>query len=205
MSIDKPVNACKSQFIPLNKDSFPMSSHILFLQGGGNDGYEADKVLVHSLQTNLDNDYNITYPQLQPDESAADFGWIMQIADQVAAAPDDLTIVAHSVGASMLLKYLSERPVTKKIRGIFLIATPFWTGDEDWKQGLKLKQGFADKLPVEIPIYFYHCKDDEEVPFSHMEEYRQRISQATYREIESGGHQLNNDLALVAQDIRSVS
>jgi pimeloyl-ACP methyl ester carboxylesterase len=63
----------------------------------------------------------------------------------------------------------------------------------------------ADKLTAEVRIYFYHCKDDEEVPFSHLHEYKQRVPQATFREIENGGHQLNNGLALVASDIRSVS
>jgi predicted alpha/beta hydrolase family esterase len=181
-----------------------MTHQILFIQGGGNDGHEADKALVHSLQAILGADYHIVYPELQFDESSPDFGWIDQIARHVSDANDDVIIVAHSLGASMLLKYLSDHSVTKKMKGIFLIATPFWSGDEDWKQGLKLKEAFADTLPAEAPVYFYHCKDDEEVPFSHMDEYRQRIEQATFREIENGGHQPNNCLAVVARDIRSL-
>lgn len=104
----------------------------------------------------------------------------------------------------MILKYLSENPVKKKIAGIFLISTPFWSGNEDWKQGLKLQENFAGKLPKNVPIFFYHCHDDEEVPFSQLAIYRQKLDQATFREIPSGGHQLNNDLKLVAQDIKSL-
>jgi len=104
----------------------------------------------------------------------------------------------------MILKYLSENFVDENIVGIFLISTPFWSGDEDWKKGLKLQENFAEKLPKEIPIFFYHCQDDEEVPFSHLAFYREKFIHATFREIYRGGHQLNNDLTLVAQDIKSL-
>jgi predicted alpha/beta hydrolase family esterase len=117
---------------------------------------------------------------------------------------DDVIIVAHSLGASMLLRYLSEHAVTKKIKGVFLIATPFWDGEEEWVTGLKLQQNFADKLPVDVPLFFYHCKDDEVAPIYHLEHYRQKVAQATFREIESGGHRLNNDLAIVAGNIQSL-
>jgi uncharacterized protein len=116
----------------------------------------------------------------------------------------DVIVVGHSLGASLLLKYLSENSVAKKLKGLFLIATPFWRGNEDWKTGLKLKKDFAGKLPGEVPLFFYHCKDDEVVPFSHLSHYRQTITKATFCEIKSGGHQLNNDLTVVAQDIRSL-
>jgi len=44
----------------------------------------------------------------------------------------------------------------------------------------------------------------EETPLSHFEHYKRKIPQDTFREIKSGGHQLNNDLTVVANDIRSM-
>jgi predicted alpha/beta hydrolase family esterase len=177
---------------------------ILFIQGGGERGYEADEVLVISLKKSLGKRYQISYPEILSDESASDFGWTKQIGEEISKASDDFILVGHSLGASMILKYLSENSVSKKIEGIFLIATPFWSGNEEWKAGLKLKNNFADKLPVEVQIFMYHCKDDEEVPFSHFEQYKQKIPQANFREIKNGGHQLNNDLTLIAEDIKSL-
>lgn len=179
-----------------------MTKQLLFIQGGGNGGYEADKALVHSLQENLGNEYAINYPELESEEAAPDFGWIKQIDQQVSEMQNDVIIVGHSLGASILLRYLSENPASKKIKGIFLIATPYWSGNEDWKTGLKLQEGFADKLPDGMPLFFYHCKDDEVAPFSHFGYYKQKVKQANFHEIESGGHQLNNNLAIVAQDIK---
>jgi len=177
---------------------------ILFIQGGGEGGYEADRALVNSLKTILGNRYQISYPEILSDESAPDFGWTKQIGREISKVNDDFILVGHSLGASMILKYLSENPVNKKIEGIFLIATPFWSGKEEWKAGLKLKSNFATKLPVDVPIFLYHCQDDEEVPFSHFGRYKREITQANFREIKNGGHQLNNDLTLIAEDIRSL-
>ncbi|TDH26935.1 hypothetical protein EXU57_09015 [Segetibacter sp. 3557_3] len=181
-----------------------MDKPVIFIQGGGDDGYEADKALVNSLQASLGDDYRIYYPVIQSNEELSDFGWPLQINQTVLNTKGEPVIVGHSLGASMLLKYLSENALAKKIKGIFLIATPFWSGNEDWKTGLKLQENFCDKLPHDVPFFFYHCKDDEVTPLSHLEYYKQKVTQATFRELENGGHQFNNDLTLVAQDIKSL-
>lgn len=177
---------------------------VLFIQGGGNDGYEADKELVLSLSKDLGQDYRIDYPRIQSDETFPDFGWTKQIGEAIHGIKDDLILVGHSFGASMILKYFSENSVNKTIEGIFLLATPFWGADEEWQAGLQLKAGFADKLPAKVPIFFYHCRDDEEVPFSHLSQYKKGLAQANFREIETGGHQFNNSLTWLAEDIKSL-
>jgi predicted alpha/beta hydrolase family esterase len=177
---------------------------VLFIQGGGDGGYEADAKLVASLQKALGNDYQIIYPQMQTDDAAPDFAWLKQIGAEIASLRDDVILVAHSLGASLLLKYLSENNISKKIAGIFLIATPFWSGKEDWVQGLKLQKDFAGNLPPNSRIFFYHCRDDEEIPFDHLAAYRHKLPGASFFEIESGGHQLDEDLSLVAKDIKNL-
>lgn len=177
---------------------------ILFIQGGGNGGYKADKKLVISLQNALGNEYEINYPEIHSKETESDYGWTKQIGEKNTGSENNLILVGHSFGASMILKYLSENPIHKKIKGIFLIATPFWSGNEDWMQGLILKDNFADKLPDNVPMFFYHSKDDEEIPFSQFNDYQKKINRATYREIDIGGHQLKNDLTIVAKDIKTL-
>lgn len=176
-------------------------SQILFIQGGGEGGYEADKKPVASLRKELSPGYELHYPEIKPDLAAPDFGWLHQIGFEISRMPDRFILTGHSFGASMILKWLSENNTAKTVTGIFLIATPFWRGDEDWIQGIKLGEDFAEQLPDEAPVFFYHAKDDEEVPFSHSEHYREKIPKATFREIDQGGHQFNDDLSLVAKDI----
>ena len=181
-----------------------MKKQVLFIQGGGDDGYKADTNMVMSLQKELGEDYELHYPRLQTDNAATDFGWPKQIGQEIGKLNDNGILVAHSLGASMLLKYLSENRIEKSIAGIFLISTPFWSGNEDWKQGLKLKEDFGDAIPGDNRIFFYQCRDDGEVPFDHLAFYRDKLPWASFREIESGGHQLGNKLGLVANDIKGL-
>ncbi len=145
-----------------------MKKHVLFIQGGGDNGYEADAKLADSLQSALGNSYEVIYPQLQSDETASDFGWPRQIGEEINGIEGNIILVAHSVGASLLLKYLSATETSKNISAIYLIATPWWSGNEDWKQGLKLPNDLAVRIPQDIPIFLYHSMDDEVVPVEHL-------------------------------------
>ncbi|MEX0648931.1 MAG: alpha/beta hydrolase [Balneolaceae bacterium] len=178
---------------------------MLFIQGGGGkEDYEADAKLVNSLREALGEAYTVHYPFL-PEESAPDFGRKKQIGKEVSLIDEgEIILAGHSLGASMLLKYLSEHEVRRKIAGVFLISAPFWSGDEDWVQGFKLHENFADMLPKNVPVFLYHCRDDEIIPFDHLSLYAEKLAQAMVREIASGGHQLNNDLTIVANDIQSL-
>ncbi len=177
---------------------------VLFIQGGGEDGYEVDKPLAASLKKNLGKEYQVDYPKIQSDETLPNFGWTKQIGENICRFNHDFILIGHSFGASMILKYLSENFVSKIIEGIFLLATPLWGGNEEWQKSLKLKDNFADKLPVKVPIFLYHCQDDEEIPISHLHYYKQKLARATFREIKSGGHQFSNNLTLITRDIKSL-
>lgn len=178
-----------------------MKKQVLFLQGGGGEeDYEADRKMVIALQAELGKDYTIDYPLLV-NEEAPDFGRVKQIAFEISKREDELILVAHSLGASMLLKYLSENKITKSIGGIFLLAAPFWSGKEDWKQPLKLQPGFDNKLDKSIPLFFYQCRDDEEIPLKQFESYKGKLPWARFREFVSGGHQFDKRIPEVADDI----
>lgn len=181
-----------------------MNNSVLFIQGGGNGGYQADAKLVRSLQAALGKTYEVHYPEMHTDETLPDFGWLRQIREEIDKIKGGVILVGHSLGASLLLKYLSEHKIKKKIDGIFLISTPFWRGEEDWKQGLKLHESFPSRLPKDIPIFLYQSHDDEEVSFEDVSLYSEKLPHATVREVAKGGHQLNNDLTIVAKDIESL-
>lgn len=183
-----------------------MNKNVLFIHGSGNEGYEADTMLAASLQNDLGPGYKVHFPKMSQDETESFYGsqWPKQIDKEISSIKGEVILVGHSLGASMLLKYLSENKIKKQITGVFLAAAPFWSGDEDWVQPLKLREGFHSNLPENVPIFFYQCKDDKEVPFSQFNRYKQSLQRATFRELESGGHQFNNDLSIVATDIKSL-
>lgn len=183
-----------------------MSKNVLFIHGAGDGGYDADAILATSLQNDLGKDYEVHFPKMSQDETESFFGsqWPKQIGKEISSIKGEVILVGHSLGASMLLKYLSENRIRKQIAGVFLAAPPFWSGDDDWVKPLKLREDFYHHLPKDVPIFFYQCNDDEEVPSSHFERYKRDLRRATFREIKSGGHQFNNDFSIVAADIRSL-
>lgn len=183
-----------------------MTKHILFLQGAGEGAYEEDQKLAASLRRSLGSDYEVHYPAMPDDGNAPYEQWKQQIQKELAAISEPVLLVGHSVGASVAIKYLSEQKSAKSTAGVVLIACPFW-GGEGWRydgwEELALPKSSANHLK-DTPIVLYHCCDDEVVPFEHLALYAALLPQAEVRELDHGGHQLNNDLSVVAKDIKSL-
>ena len=184
-----------------------MPTHVLFIQGAGKGAYEADKKLAASLKKALGTGYELHYPAMLDEDNASYEQWKQQIEKELAAIQGSIILVGHSVGASVIMKCMSETEVKKPIAGIFLIAAPFWGGNGWQYEGyekLALPKGFAAKLPKDVPIFLYQCRDDEVVPFDHLALYAHVLPQATIKEFDAGGHQFNNDLSEVATDIKTL-
>lgn len=178
-----------------------MTTCVLFIQGGGKGAHDVDAALADSLKRALGTKYDVRFPRM-PDESDPNVAsWKRKISSELSHISGKVILVAHSVGGSILLRYLSEEKVEKPIAGLFLLAAPSW--DEDrWKfDDLKLTRDIAEKLAFILRIFFYHCRDDDDVPFAHLALHGARIPQAVTRAIDHGGHQFGNDLTHIAMDI----
>jgi predicted alpha/beta hydrolase family esterase len=181
-----------------------MKQQVLFIQGAGKGAYEEDGELVKSLRERLGTEYNVRYPKMPEEEDQGYEAWKAQISKELAKIDDEVILVGHSVGSSMLLKYLSEENVKDSIPGIFLIAAPYW-GSGGWEMDkFSLDEERASKLLRGTPIFFYHSRDDDIVPFPHLALHAEKFPQATIREFDGRGHQLNNDLSEVAGDIKGL-
>lgn len=181
-----------------------MKKQVLFIQGGGEGAYNEDKKLADSLREALGVEYQVSYPQMPNEENPEDKAWMTQISKELASLSDNVILVGHSAGGAVLLKYLLKETVRKSIAGIFLISIPYWSAEDEPGEEYTLREGFASQLPAGVPVFLYHSRDDEWVPFSHFSKYAERIPQAIVREFDGRGHQFNNDLSEVAADIKSV-
>jgi uncharacterized protein len=180
-----------------------MKKSVLFIRGGGSGAYEADGLLVESLQKELGSAYDVRYPRMPLEEDAGYLDWKAQIAIELANLEDEVILVGHSVGGSILLRFLSEEQVAISIIGLFLIAMPYFGGDEGWNyEEFTLPQDFPEKLSRIPRIFLYHSRDDEVVPFKHLAVYAAKLPQAIVREFDGRGHQFRNDMAEIASDIR---
>jgi uncharacterized protein len=181
-----------------------MQTSVLFIQGGGTGAYIEDRHLADSLERALGAGYEVQYPQMPDEENCPYPEWQAQIDARLAAATGAIALVGHSIGGSVLLKYLCDRRPTAHIAGLFVIAAPYWGADEAWRwEEVALPEDAAAKLAGEWPLIFYHSRDDESVPFAHLELYAAKLPRATFRTFDGRGHQFRNDLSEVATDIKA--
>jgi uncharacterized protein len=192
--------------LPINSQG--MRKHVLFIHGAGEGAHKEDEKLVASLRDSLGPPYEVYYPAMKNEDDANFKTWVTQIKEELAALNDAVILVGHSVGASILIKFLCETEIEKRVLGIFLIATPFWGGAKGWTydgyQALVLPGEDISKFPQDVPVFLYHSRDDEVVPFAHLALYAERLPRATICALDGRGHQLNNDLSEVANDIRKL-
>ena len=176
---------------------------VLFIQGGGKDAHSEDAPLADSLKRALGPKYEVRFPRMPGEADPNVEAWKRKISSELSRIPRMVILVAHSVGGSILLRYLSEEKVEKPIAGVFLLATPSWDEDRWNFDDLKLPPDVAERLASIPRIFFYHCRDDDVVPFAHLALHRARIPRAVTRVVNSGGHQFGNNLTGVAADIQS--
>jgi predicted alpha/beta hydrolase family esterase len=178
---------------------------LLFVQGGGAGVHdEWDDKLVDSLARELGADYEIRYPQM-PDEGQPRYAaWRATLAKELAALDDGAIVVAHSIGATMLVNTLAEQSTERRFGALFLLAAPF-VGDGGWSSDeLKAPHDLGAWLPRDLPVFIYHGQKDETAPPSHAELYARAVPQARIHYLPGRDHQLNNDLTDIAAAIKSL-
>jgi predicted alpha/beta hydrolase family esterase len=175
---------------------------VLFIQGGGKGAHSADAPLANSLKRALGPKYEVRFPRMPGEADPNVEAWKGKISSELSRIPGTVTLVAHSVGGSILLRYLSEEKVEKAIAGLFLLASPSWDEDRWNFDDLKLLRDIAEKLASIPRIFLYHCRDDDVVPFAHLALHGARIPRAVMRVVNSGGHQFGGNLTGVATDIQ---
>lgn len=92
---------------------------MLFIHGAAEDGYQWDQPLVSSLESLLGKQYTLIYPKMHWAESKPGFGWLDQIAERVSKIHDPFVLIGHSLGAFMILKYLTQRTPSNQILVFF--------------------------------------------------------------------------------------
>ena len=167
-----------------------MKKQLLFIHSAGSqDNGEGSTQLLDVMKAELRDDYEIVAPLMPDPESPDSAAWEETVKMEINALKSPFILVGHSLGASTILKTLTETTLSKLPEALFLISTPFW-GDN--MPEYQLKDDFADHLPA-VPITLYHSQDDKFVAFSHLLSYEEKIPQATLRKLDGYGHFLELD------------
>ena len=178
------------------------SRPVLFIQGGGAGAHDQwDDKLVDGLRRELGDGYEVRYP-LMPDEADPSYArWSAAIRREMAAL-EDVVVVGHSVGGTILINALAERPPERKPRAVVLVAAPF-VGTDGWPgTEFELPSDLGARLPGEVPVHIFHGLQDQTSPPSHADLYARAVPQAQLHRLPGRDHQLGNDLSEVANEIR---
>lgn len=179
---------------------------VLFVHCGGTQGlHEGSSDLVAWLQMVLGPPYEVFYPKMPNPDQPSYEQWKHQLKNELRLLDDGVILVGHSIGGSVLLKFLSEEKITKKIDALFIIGSPYW-GKKNWRvPEYALKENFPACLPDIGEIYLYHSRKDEVVPFKHLSYYAEKLPQAYARAIDGREHLFASGLPEMARDIKSLS
>jgi predicted alpha/beta hydrolase family esterase len=181
-----------------------MTKQVLFIQGGGEGTYdEWDNKLVDSLRRALGPGYDVRYPRM-PDENEPSYvSWKAVLAKEIAGLDDGAILVGHSIGGTILINALAESPPKRRLAAIFLVAAPF-VGPGGWPDDdIESKDDIGARLPSGTPVHVYHGSEDDTAPPAHADLYAAAIPGATVHKLPGRDHQLNDDLAEIAADIRA--
>lgn len=155
---------------------------LLFLHGAGTPA--EDRPLAEALAAAFGA--QLTMPQWPENDHAVDH-WTGPIERYLGAlGPRDL-VVAHSFGASMLLRTV-DRGVRIPCPAV-LLAMPDW-GPDGWDV---VDYAFTGTGP-DTTLVLHHCRDDAVVPFDHLARNSERLPSAWTVAHLIGGHQFD-DLA----------
>lgn len=180
------------------------SRQVLFVQGGGAGAYDAwDGSLVDNLARQLGDGYEIRYPRMPDEEDPSYTAWSTAIRREMTVLADGAVLVGHSVGGTILVNALAERPPERRLGVIVLIAAPFvgvggWPGDE-----FESLHDLGARLPRGVPVHVFQGLQDQTTPPSHASLYASAIPQAQLHWLPGLDHQLGDDLSEVARAIGS--
>jgi predicted alpha/beta hydrolase family esterase len=176
---------------------------ILFIHSAGRQGpglHDGSSDFRQFLAESL-ADYDFRSPLMPHPEAPSYKLWRDKFAEEFNRLDDGAILIGHSLGGSVILKFLSDQKIIKSLTGVFIVASPFWSADKDWQVSeYDLRENFGSYLPY-TRYFFYQSQDDEVIPRAHFEKYSQAMPQATARLVNAGGHQVKDGLPELVSDI----
>lgn len=183
-----------------------MQKQILFAHSGGPQGApgKGSYDLVTYLKKMLGKSYHILDPLIEDPEAPTYEMWKTMLKAQFEALKQPVILIGHSLGGSMLLKYLSEERTEVTISGLFLIAIPQWSATGWDVADFALNKNFEAELPPLGPVFFYQGTHDPVVPSRHLFFYKQHFKNATFREPQVIDHAFAQGLPQLIDDLKFV-
>lgn len=184
-----------------------MPPTVVLLHSSGPQGPgEGSEPFMTRLREQLGPGYEVLFPIMPSPDDPHYEAWSERLGQVLSELGEPPIVVGHSLGGSVFLRHLAETGRQEHIAGLVLVATPFWGRDQEWELEWALPEGWPDaetKLPS---TFLFHSRDDEEIPFAHLELYAKRLPDAEAHPLDGNGHLFDRgDLTEILDAIRSLT
>ncbi len=184
-----------------------MNKQIFFAHSGGPQGSpgRGSYDFVQWLRNKFDDEFQIYDPIIEEPDAPANQMWKGMFNREFPKLTNPVFLIGHSLGGSILLKYLSEETCKLQIAGLFLVAPPYW-GKQGWEaEDFALRHDFSITLPAIPEIHLYHCLNDHVVPVDHADFYQKLIPTASIHKLNGNDHAFADGLPLLVEHIKSLN
>jgi predicted alpha/beta hydrolase family esterase len=182
-----------------------MKPTILLIHGAGPGSHRImSTVWVPTIRAALPN-HAVVCPEMPEPMFPQYAKWRAVLARELGKLRGAVILVGHSIGGTILLKYLTEEKIPNRILGLYLIASPYFSESGGWNYQDFFIRLDPDRLLHDFPVYSYHSTDDEIVPVSHQGLYARKFPQLVVRTLSEHGHRYDRkEFGEIIQDIRSL-
>lgn len=182
-----------------------MVRQVLFIHSAGTQaGGQGSSAFVRQLRRSLGPGFRLTCPTMPRPDQPSYARWRRELDDRLPRRGPPWILVGHSLGGSVLLKFLSEAPRPVPVAGLFVVAAPWW-GSPGWEYDeYVLRDDLSGALPDGLPIHLYQSRDDDVVAFDHLARHAQALPQAAVHALDGGGHLFAQGLPELVRDIRAL-
>lgn len=200
------AGVCISRHLALCTLNIFMKREIFFIHSAGEQTDDHGSTgLIRSLKGSLGSNYVLHHPLMPDPENPRYLEWKMTLQATLPVGGNKVAIIGHSLGGSVIVKYLSEGLCQVPVAGLFLVAAPYW-GTRGWIiEEFGLKKDYVSKLPDMDRVFVYHSRNDVWVPFSHGEAYAKKLPGAVMRKMSGDDHEFGDGLEALVRDIRNLS
>jgi uncharacterized protein len=183
-----------------------MKKQVLFIHSAGPQRlHEGSTGLTTYLKESLGDEFYFSAPAMPAPENPAYSPWKVRLEKALAELDGKVILIGHSLGGSVLLKYLSETTHPPDAAALFLVASPYWSEETGWESDdFALLNDFASRLPTIGRLVLIGSRNDEIVPSSHLKLYKQKLPQAELRLLDSGDHLFQHGLPELLEEIKKL-
>ena len=161
--------------------------------------------LFNYLSESLGSEYRMHNPQMPEPENPRYTAWKMELQANLPVGGNKAALIGHSLGGSVIMKYLSEGLCQVPIAGLFLVGVPYW-GARGWTiDEFMFKRDSLSKLTGVDKIFIYHSRNDQWVPYSHSQIYMKMLPGAVLKTIDGDEHEFAAGLPVLVKDIQHLS